>query len=79
MSNKMFSHWSMSTNINTKQVPSLINPKYYLLDVMCMNKQEWLILEHPYLFSNKKKDEISTKVLWIHDIETDWVDHFLSS
>ena len=75
-SNKMFSHWTMS--VRTDQHTHLISPNYYLLDIQCINKQEWLVMEHPSLFYQIEKQNINTKIVWIHDIQTNWVE-FLQS
>ena len=76
-SNKMFSHWSMSVDIHPQTY--LTTPKYYLVDVACINKQEWLVMEHPSLFYQKEKNKVNPKIIWIHNICSNWVEHFLQA
>ena len=75
ISNNIFSHWTISTYFDSTNIN--IYPKYYLIDVSCINQQEWIIMEHATLFWNETKETVSTKIVWIHNIKTNWVHHFL--
>ena len=76
MSNSIFSHWNICHTINRKL--QTVKPKYYLLDVSCINQQEWVLMENDELFWDKSKSEYSTKIVWIHNIKNGWVDYFLN-
>ena len=74
-SSKMFSHWSIS--LITSESREFVFPHYYLVEMSCVNQQEWVVMEEPDLFCKKARKDFPPNVLWIHNMQHNWVDFFL--